>query len=259
MTTVTSNRSVFPARTGKTRRSPFLQSGECDSRTQAPVRRCPLERCLSWTPHDRPKTDFELRAVPCSAGSRAAPAKPMSSHHLAFECGPGRAAGEGTPLHFVSHVTGHAGPCPPPTLRPQEERVGRGRKNAGHPDLASTSQTLERNADHGPHEHQDTGTAQRRAGGVARGCGEKLAAPSRSAEWIAYLRFVAAFRRYSFKQPPAHRRTVPAASRVAGYRPGSSPQGRCTSVRSVSTRAAVAQSRSAWRSGQPTARSAGRS
>jgi len=111
MTTVTSNRSVFPARTGKTRRSPFLQSGECDSRTQAPLRRCPLERCLSWTPHDRPKTDFELRAVPCSAGSRAAPAKPMSSHHLAFECGPGRAAGEGTPLHFVSHVPSGSPTC----------------------------------------------------------------------------------------------------------------------------------------------------
>src|SRR6266487_3129977 len=39
--------------------------------------------------------------------------------HLASECGPGRAAGKGAPLRSASHVTGCAGPFPPPALSAQ--------------------------------------------------------------------------------------------------------------------------------------------
>ena len=84
--------------------------------------------------------------------------------HLASECGPGRAAGKGAALRFASHVTGYAGPCPPPACSgPRKSAPGGGGRTRGLPDLASTSQTLERDADHGPHEHQDTGAAHRRA------------------------------------------------------------------------------------------------
>ena len=54
------------------------------------------------------------RLLPSSAGSQATPAKPITLPHLASECGPGRDPRKGAPLRSASHVTGYAGPCPPP-------------------------------------------------------------------------------------------------------------------------------------------------
>ena len=48
--------------------------------------------------------------------------------------------------------------------------------------------------------------------------GEKVAALSSSAEWIAYLRFTAAFRRYSFNNVLLIAAQCPQATHVAGYR-----------------------------------------
>jgi antirestriction protein ArdC len=47
---------------------------------------------------------------------------------------------------------------------------------------------------------------------------EKVAALSSSAEWLAYLRFMAAFRRYSFNNVMLIAAQCPHATRVAGYR-----------------------------------------
>jgi N-terminal domain of anti-restriction factor ArdC len=49
--------------------------------------------------------------------------------------------------------------------------------------------------------------------------GEKVAALASSEDWLAYLRFVAAFRRYSFFNVCLIAAQAPHATYVAGYRP----------------------------------------
>jgi hypothetical protein len=85
--------------------------------------------------------------------------------------------------------------------------------------------------------------------------GEKVATPSISTEWIAYLRFVAAFRRYSFNDLMLIAAQCPHASMSPGTAPGSSWAGRPQGVTVRSRFLATPRRRSPRSARRPSKRS----